>query len=91
VALLKALEKLGVIMSTKFSQCTHLIAPSLVRTEKFLCALAFAPVILQEAWAVKSVQVKQLLRACCTSFILQVLSLVNGLLFSFSCRRVSPI
>ena len=66
MAFVKALEKLGVIMSTKVSQCTHLIAPSLVRTEKFLCALASTPVVLQEAWAVQSVRAKQLLRMCCT-------------------------
>ena len=65
MAFVKALEKLGVIMSTKVSQCTHLIAPSLVRTEKFLCALASTPVVLQEAWAVQSAQAKQLLRMCC--------------------------
>jgi len=68
MAFVKALEKLGVIMSTKVSQCTHLIAPSLVRTEKFLCALASTPVVLQEAWAVQSVQAKQLLRMCCIRF-----------------------
>ncbi|KAF5344832.1 hypothetical protein D9756_011094 [Leucocoprinus leucothites] len=56
-----ALEKLGVVMASEVSQCTHLIAPNLVRTEKFLCALASAPAVLQEAWAIKSAQVKQLL------------------------------
>ncbi|KAJ3576641.1 hypothetical protein NP233_g274 [Leucocoprinus birnbaumii] len=58
---LKALQKLGVELATKPTQCTHFIAPSLVRTEKFLCALASAPAILQESWAVKSAQAKQLL------------------------------
>ncbi|KXN86850.1 BRCT-containing protein 1 [Leucoagaricus sp. SymC.cos] len=58
---IKSLEKLGVVMTTKPSQCTHLLAPSIVRTEKFLCALANAPVILQASWAMKSAHRKQLL------------------------------
>ncbi|XP_006464077.1 hypothetical protein AGABI2DRAFT_180183 [Agaricus bisporus var. bisporus H97] len=57
----KILEKLGVSMTTRPTQCTHLLAPQLVRTEKFLCALATAPYILEASWATKSASAKQLL------------------------------
>lgn len=39
----------------------HLIAPNFARMVKFLCALASAPVVPHDTWAVKSVQAKQLL------------------------------
>ena len=57
------LKKLGVQTTTKPSECTHLVARSLVRTEKFLCAIARAPYILSEKWLVASYAAKQLLRA----------------------------
>lgn len=49
-------------MTTRPSECTHLLAPQLVRTEKFLCALVVAPFILTEKWAIQSAAVKKLLR-----------------------------
>jgi hypothetical protein len=73
-AIVQALEKLGITVTSKHSQCTHLLAPNLVRTEKFLCALANAPVILDPSWAIKSANQKTLLRAlplpaCCYLFM----------------------
>ena len=50
-------------MTSRPSECTHLLAPHLVRTEKFLCALVVAPFILTEKWATQSATVKKLLRA----------------------------
>jgi hypothetical protein len=48
-------------MTAKPAECTHLVVPHLVRTEKFLCALAVAPFILTAEWAIKSVAAKRLL------------------------------
>ncbi|KAF8647813.1 hypothetical protein AX16_006533 [Volvariella volvacea WC 439] len=56
----KALTKLGVKITTRAVECTHLIVPHLVRTEKFLCALAVAPYILTEKWIRDSVAAKKL-------------------------------
>ena len=50
-------------MTSRPSECTHLLAPHLVRTEKFLCAMVVAPFILTEKWATRSAAVKKLLRA----------------------------
>jgi len=55
------LTKLGVKMTSKPAECTHLIAPHVVRTEKFLCALAVSSFILSEKWAVDSAAAKDLL------------------------------
>ncbi|KAJ6590014.1 hypothetical protein DFH09DRAFT_1274284 [Mycena vulgaris] len=52
---LKALASLGAKTTSKPTECTHLVVSSLRRTEKFLCALAGAPFILTEQWAVDSV------------------------------------
>ncbi|KAF8058683.1 hypothetical protein FPV67DRAFT_1523362 [Lyophyllum atratum] len=57
----KVLTKLGVKITTRPAECTHLLAPHLVRTEKFLCALANAPFILTEKWATESAAAKTLL------------------------------
>lgn len=57
----KALTKLGVKMTTRPSECTHLLAAQLVRTEKFLCALSGSPFILTDKWATASVAAKKLL------------------------------
>ncbi|KAJ6631463.1 hypothetical protein B0H10DRAFT_2207120 [Mycena sp. CBHHK59/15] len=58
---LRSLVKLGVKITSRASECTHLIVPGLVRTEKFLCALAAAPFILTHEWAVDSVAAGKLL------------------------------
>ncbi|KAJ7703113.1 hypothetical protein B0H17DRAFT_1041781 [Mycena rosella] len=60
-SVLKALSKLGVKATTQISECTHLIAPSLVRTEKFLCALAAGAFILSDKWAIDSAAANKLL------------------------------
>ncbi|KAJ6497507.1 hypothetical protein C8R45DRAFT_129169 [Mycena sanguinolenta] len=59
---LKALSKLGAKMTNRPTECTHLIAPGLVRTEKFLCALTVAPYILTKEWAVDSAAKEELMR-----------------------------
>ena len=61
----RGLTKLGVKMVMRPSECTHLLAASVVRTEKFLCALAKAPFILSEKWATQSVAAKKLLGKSC--------------------------
>ncbi|KAK0212813.1 hypothetical protein DFS33DRAFT_1284670 [Desarmillaria ectypa] len=58
---LKHLTKLGVKLTTRPSECTHLLAPHVVRTEKFLCALAVSPWILSPEWAIESVVSNKLL------------------------------
>ncbi|KAL4242530.1 hypothetical protein ABKN59_011898 [Abortiporus biennis] len=58
---IRAMTKLGVKFTTKPSECTHLVAKSLVRTEKFLCAMAVAPIILTDKWVMACVSTKQIL------------------------------
>ena len=58
----QGLTKLGVKIVTKPSECTHLLVRSVVRTEKFLCAMAVAPHVLGEKWAIMSSANKKLLR-----------------------------
>ncbi|KAJ7647272.1 hypothetical protein FB45DRAFT_892928 [Roridomyces roridus] len=57
----KGLLKLGAKMAKDMSECTHLIAPSLVRTEKFLCALAQGAFIVSDKWATDCVGSSKLL------------------------------
>ncbi|KAF8627919.1 hypothetical protein AX15_004169 [Amanita polypyramis BW_CC] len=66
---IKALVKLGIKMTSHATECTHLIAPKIVRTEKFLCAIASAPFVLTEEWAIRSAAAKKLLPE--KSFLLQ--------------------
>ncbi|KAI9839929.1 MAG: hypothetical protein M1819_000121 [Sarea resinae] len=42
----KRLRNLGIIVTEDPSQCTHLAAPQIVRTVKFVCALANAPIVV---------------------------------------------
>lgn len=60
--------KLGVTFTTRPSECTHLLAQGVVRTEKFLCALAMQSYILSEQWAIASADAKKLLRASFSLF-----------------------
>ena len=60
------LSKLGVKFVTKPTECTHLLVRSVVRTEKFLCAMAVAPFVLSEKWATMSAANRKLFRK--TSF-----------------------
>ncbi|KAH9892440.1 hypothetical protein C8Q73DRAFT_698027 [Cubamyces lactineus] len=57
----RTLTKLGVKFVTKPTECTHLLVRSIVRTEKFLCAVAVAPYVLGEHWAIRSATVRKLL------------------------------
>ncbi|KAJ7647790.1 hypothetical protein FB45DRAFT_1020000 [Roridomyces roridus] len=58
---LKVLSKLGARVTNNTPECTHLLVPELVRTEKFLSAVAKVPFILDMQWAVKSAEANQLL------------------------------
>ncbi|RXW21707.1 hypothetical protein EST38_g4150 [Candolleomyces aberdarensis] len=58
---IKALNKLGVTMCTRPSECTHLLASAIVRTEKFLVALAGGAYILSKDWALDSAKAGKLL------------------------------
>ncbi|PMD48322.1 BRCT domain-containing protein [Hyaloscypha variabilis F] len=42
----KKLRELGVLVTQDPKACTHLAAPNLVRTKKFLCALASGPIVI---------------------------------------------
>ncbi|KHJ33684.1 putative brct domain-containing protein [Erysiphe necator] len=42
----KKLRNAGILITQNVSSCTHLAAPSIVRTKKFLCAIAFGPVVV---------------------------------------------
>ncbi|KAJ6625562.1 BRCT domain-containing protein [Mycena sp. CBHHK59/15] len=57
----KILSKLGVKVTTQVTECTHLIAPNVVRTEKFLCALGLGAFILSDRWAIESAAANKLL------------------------------
>jgi hypothetical protein len=63
VPMAQRLTKLGVQMTTKPTDCTHLVAKGIVRTEKFLCAMTVSPYILTEEWANASAKGGKLLCA----------------------------
>jgi hypothetical protein len=46
----------------KPDECTHLVVKTLARTEKLLCAMAVAPVVVTEKWVRDSIAAKKLLR-----------------------------
>ncbi|KAI9881030.1 MAG: hypothetical protein M1830_008912 [Pleopsidium flavum] len=46
----KRLRDLGILLVQDPSTCTHLAAPHIVRTQKFICALARAPTILSTSF-----------------------------------------
>lgn len=46
----KGLANIGILCVTDPASCTHLAAPHMVRTEKFCCALAKAPIIVSTEW-----------------------------------------
>ncbi|EKM60159.1 uncharacterized protein PHACADRAFT_203428 [Phanerochaete carnosa HHB-10118-sp] len=56
----KALMKLGAKFTAKPLECTHLVAHKIVRTEKFLCAMAVAPHIVTEKWVAACVSKKSI-------------------------------
>ncbi|KZT24310.1 hypothetical protein NEOLEDRAFT_1242555 [Neolentinus lepideus HHB14362 ss-1] len=53
---IKSLQKMGVKMTEKPSECTHVIVKGLVRTKKLLCAIPAVPFILSSDWALHSVE-----------------------------------
>ena len=53
---------MGVKFTTKPAECTHLVARGIVRTEKFLCAMAMAPHIVTDKWVEACVNKKKILR-----------------------------
>ncbi|KAJ7099474.1 hypothetical protein B0H15DRAFT_900731 [Mycena belliarum] len=57
----RALADLGAKVTGRATDCTHLVVAKLVRTEKFLCALAGAPFILTEQWALDSARAGELM------------------------------
>ncbi|KAL5534878.1 hypothetical protein ACEPAG_1343 [Sanghuangporus baumii] len=59
--ILKGLRQLGVQDAKKPTECNLLLANSIGRTEKFLCAMATARSIVTESWAVESVKAKRIL------------------------------
>lgn len=63
VPMAQRLTKLGVQMTTKPTDCTHLVAKGIVRTEKFLCAMTVSPHMLTEEWANASAKAGKLLCA----------------------------
>lgn len=63
VPMAQRLTKLGVQMTMKSMDCTHLVAKGIVRTEKFLCAMSVSPYVLTEEWANASAKGGKLLRA----------------------------
>lgn len=40
------LREMGILIVHDFASCTHLASPHILRTQKFICALAHAPMIL---------------------------------------------
>lgn len=58
----KVLTKMGVKFTTKPLECTHLVALKIVRTEKFLCAMAVAPHIVTDKWVTACVSKKAMQR-----------------------------
>ncbi|PSR70784.1 hypothetical protein PHLCEN_2v13346 [Hermanssonia centrifuga] len=57
----KAFTKMGAKFTQKPSECTHLVARSLVRTEKFLCATTTAPYVVTVAWVETCVSNKRIM------------------------------
>ncbi|KZW04352.1 hypothetical protein EXIGLDRAFT_635858 [Exidia glandulosa HHB12029] len=56
----KVLASLGAKPATRPDQCTHLIADQVVRTEKFLTAMNYAPLVVTKEWAEACVEAKAL-------------------------------
>ncbi|KIP02673.1 hypothetical protein PHLGIDRAFT_111799 [Phlebiopsis gigantea 11061_1 CR5-6] len=58
---IRALTKMGVKFTTKPLECTHLVARAIVRTEKFLVAMAVAPHIVTDKWVEACVSKKKIM------------------------------
>ncbi|KAL8839483.1 MAG: hypothetical protein Q9170_001706 [Blastenia crenularia] len=46
------LRDMGVLVTQDPTHCTHLAAPSILRTKKFVCALAHAPIVISSDYVV---------------------------------------
>ncbi|KAK7677912.1 hypothetical protein QCA50_019102 [Cerrena zonata] len=57
----RSMTRLGVSFTTNPSECTHLVAKNLVRTEKFLCAMTNAPIVVTDKWIEMCASTHQLL------------------------------
>ncbi|KAI9674549.1 MAG: hypothetical protein M1817_001887 [Caeruleum heppii] len=57
----KRLRELGILVVEAPSKCTHLAAPSIIRTPKFVSALAFAPVVLSTTFIDRCLEEDELL------------------------------
>ncbi len=57
----KRLRDLGVLLVQDPATCTHLAAPHIVRTQKFICALARAPMIISTDFVDQSLTSSELL------------------------------
>ncbi|KAI9887423.1 MAG: hypothetical protein M1823_000760 [Watsoniomyces obsoletus] len=52
----RRLRNLSIIIVSEPSQCTHLAAPSMIRTQKFITALAFAPIVVSTEYITQCVE-----------------------------------
>ncbi|KAI0029197.1 hypothetical protein K488DRAFT_56969 [Vararia minispora EC-137] len=59
----KKLGKLGIKTVHNVKECTHLVMNRIARTEKFLCAMAVAPLIVDERWTKACALQRRILRA----------------------------
>lgn len=64
----KRLRDLGILLVQDPGTCTHLAAPHIVRTQKFICALARAPIILSTSFVDQCLAKNELLSP--TEFLL---------------------
>ncbi|KAL3420766.1 BRCA1 C terminus domain-containing protein [Phlyctema vagabunda] len=55
----RKLRELGILITTDPINCTHLAAPALVRTQKFLCALASGPTVISTEFVDKCIDDKE--------------------------------
>ncbi len=53
------MRELGILVTQDTLHCTHLAAPNLVRTKKFLCALASGPVVISTDFIEACVKIKK--------------------------------
>ncbi len=57
----QGLKQLGMKQTEKPKECTHLLVRAIMRTEKFLLALANGPYIITKDWALQCVRDRQVL------------------------------
>ncbi|KAI9735237.1 MAG: hypothetical protein M1834_001827 [Cirrosporium novae-zelandiae] len=47
---MRHLRNLGILLTSDPTKCTHLAAPHIVRTPKFVCAISYSPIILSASY-----------------------------------------